>query len=100
MNITEIPAAFQSKLRLAIIASLIDGSKNFSVLQKITCATPGNLGKQLEMLEQENYINSKKQFINKRPNTVYILNDVGKKAFLSYVELLNSIVEKSGITVV
>lgn len=95
MNLDNIPFAFQSKLRLSIIAALVDSSKNFTLLQQITGATAGNIGKQLELLEQEKYVVSKKRFINKRPNTTYTLSNLGRQEFLDYVELLNSIVEKA-----
>ena len=51
MELYEIPAAFQSRLRLAIVAALMTGPKDFTTLTKLTDATPGNLGKQLELLE-------------------------------------------------
>lgn len=95
MNITEIPFAFQSKLRLAVIASLISGPKSFSLLQRLTEATAGNLGKQLELLENEGYVKSKKEFLNKRPNTTYFLSDHGRERFLAYVEMLNELVTKA-----
>ena len=53
MELSQIPAAFHSKLRLAVIAALLSGPKNFRALQDLTGATPGNLGKQLEVLEAE-----------------------------------------------
>ena len=53
MELSQIHAAFHSKLRLALIAALLSGPKNFRALQDLTRATPGNLGKQLEVLEAE-----------------------------------------------
>lgn len=95
MNLDNIPFAFQSKLRLSIIAALVDSPKNFTLLQQVTGATAGNIGKQLEVLEQEQYVVSKKSFVNKRPNTTYTLSYIGRQEFLDYVELLNSIIEKA-----
>ena len=92
MELHEIPAAFQSKLRLAAVAALMAGPKDFTTLQKLTAATAGNLGRQLEQLEAEGYIASRKEFFSRRPRTTYALTDTGRETFLSYVKLLESIV--------
>ena len=43
MELHEIPAAFQSRLRLGVVAALMTGPKDFTTLTKLTEATPGNL---------------------------------------------------------
>ena len=92
MELHEIPAAFQSKLRLGAVAALMTGPRDFTTLQKLTQATAGNLGKQLEMLEAEGYIQSRKEFLSRRPRTTYELTETGRETFLAYVKLLESIV--------
>ena len=52
MELSQIPAALQSRLRLSVIAALLSGPKKFRTLQDLTGATAGNLGKQLEQLEE------------------------------------------------
>ena len=47
MEINAIPEAFQTKIRLAILSSLLTGKKNFRELKVITSATDGNLGAQI-----------------------------------------------------
>ena len=69
MELSQIPAALQSRLRLSVIAALLSGPKKFRTLQDLTGATAGNLGKQLEQLEEEGYLDSKKEFVGRRPNT-------------------------------
>ena len=84
MELSQIPAAFHSKLRLAVIAAL-------RALQDLTGATPGNLGKQLEVLEAEGYLRSEKAFVGRRPNTTYTLLPYGREQFAQYVALLESL---------
>ena len=91
MELSQIPAAFHSKLRLAVIAALLSGPKNFRALQDLTRATPGNLGKQLEVLEAEGYLRSEKAFVGRRPNTTYTLLPYGREQFAQYVALLESL---------
>ena len=91
MELSQIPSAFQSRLRLAVVAALLTGPKNFRTLQDLTGATPGNLGKQLEQLEGEDFLASKKEFVGRRPNTTYRLLPYGREQFTQYVALLESL---------
>ena len=95
MELHQIPAAFQSRLRLSVIAALLTGPQNFRALQDLTGATPGNLGKQLELLEEDGFIQSKKEFVGRRPNTTYTLLPYGREQFTQYVALLESVLEKA-----
>lgn len=69
--------AFTNKLRLAIISALVTGEKSFKELQHFTDATSGNLGAQLVKLEELGYINCKKEFINRKPQSTYQLTEKG-----------------------
>ena len=91
MELSQIPSAFQSRLRLAVVAALLTGPKNFRTLQDLTGATPGNLGKQLEQLEGEGFLVSKKEFVGRRPNTTYRLLPYGREQYAQYVALLESL---------
>ena len=86
MELSQIPAALQSRLRLSVIAALLSGPKKF---------TAGNLGKQLEQLEEEGYLDSKKEFVGRRPNTTYRLLPYGREQFTQYVALLESLLAQA-----
>ena len=55
MEINTIPEAFQTKLRLAVLSSLLTGKKNFRELKSTTSATDGNLGAQIKKLNELGY---------------------------------------------
>lgn len=93
MNIDSIPEAFQSKIRLAIIAGLITGDKSFGELKRVTKATDGNLGLHLNKLEEMSYLSVTKEFVKRKPKTTYSLTEKGKIAFKEYVFLLESLLE-------
>lgn len=95
MEIRSIPEAFQTKLRIAVISALVTGEKTFKQLKEITGATDGNLGAQLNKLEELGYIIIKKEFINKKPQSTYILTKAGGDNFKQYVEMLSQILDKS-----
>ena len=80
-----------SELRLAVMSILIDaGSADFVYLKAETGATSGNMSVQLDKLQQAGYIEVKKGFKGKMPQTVCSITDRGRDAFASYVEALRS----------
>lgn len=93
MLIHKIPDIFQSKIRLAIIASLISGEKSFNEIKVLTKATDGNLSVHLTKLEQLEYINSTKLFVGRKPKTTYNITDKGRLEFVNYVRLLERILQ-------
>lgn len=92
MELHEIPAAFQSRLRLGVVAALMTGSKDFTTLTKLTEATPGNLGKQLELLEAAGFLSCQKELNGKRSRSTYTLTETGRESFFAYVRMLEDIV--------
>jgi Predicted transcriptional regulators len=88
-----MPEAFTNKLRLAIISALVTGEKNFKELQRLTDATSGNLGAQLAKLEEWEYINCRKEFISRKPQSTYQLTEKGLSEFKGYVMLLEKILK-------
>ena len=96
MNINEISEAFSSKLRLAIISSLVNKNMVFSDLKEATGATDGNLSVQLKKLNNWGFINVKKVRYMDKLLTSYSLSKNGKTEFENYVLLLESILKKEG----
>lgn len=92
MELKEIPGAFQSKLRLSVVAALMSGPKDFTTLGKITESTPGNLGKQMELLEADGFVLSHREFASRRPKTTYELTALGRETLVAYVDLLQRII--------
>ena len=92
MELNEIPAAFQSRLRLAVVAALMTGAKDFTTLTKLTEATPGNLGKQMELLEADGLVSCERELLGRRQRSTYQLTPAGRETFLAYVRMLESIV--------
>ena len=91
MELHEIPAAFQSRLRLGVVAALMTGPKDFTTLTKLTEATPGNLGKQMELLEADGFVSCRKEQQGRRTRSTYSLTEAGRESFLAYVRLLEQI---------
>lgn len=94
MEINNIPDMFQSRIRLAVVASLLTGAKTFNELKASLQTTDGNLSVHLTKLEESNYISSIKSFQGKKPLSRYTLTESGRAAFIAYVALLESVVRE------
>lgn len=76
-----------SELRLAIMSLLISVNRaEFTYLKEQTEATAGNLSVQLTKLEEAGYIQVKKGFKGKMPQTTCLITAKGTKAFEKYVD--------------
>jgi DNA-binding transcriptional ArsR family regulator len=80
--------------RLAIL-TILSGVKeaDFKFLLRMSGLTRGNLSVHLSKLEGAGYVNVKKRFVNKMPNTVYNLTKEGRKAFNDYLKNMEKIIK-------
>jgi DNA-binding HxlR family transcriptional regulator len=93
MELNNIPEAFQTKLRIAILSSLISGKKTFKEIKKLTGATDGNISIQVSKLEEYGYLVSVKEFQNRKPCTTYELTEMGRNGFIEYVDMLERLIK-------
>ena len=68
---------------------------DFNMMKETLSITDGNLASHMKALEIENYIEIKKQFIGKKPNTTYRATIEGRKAFNEHLLTLEKLI-KSG----
>ncbi len=95
MELNSIPDIFQSKIRLAIISSLLTGSKSFKEVKGLTGATEGNISTHMKKLSTAGIVEISKMFENNKPKTTYTLTDKGIKDFTDYVKQLEAILNQS-----
>ncbi len=77
-----------SRLLLLIFLYSVEKA-DFTFLKLQTGMTQGNLSSHLHKLESEGYIESEKQFRNKRPLTLIQITQKGRGAFKAYVESMH-----------
>ena len=65
----------------------------FSVLKEMLDSTDGNLASHISALEKTEYLQVKKQFIGKKPNTTYAVTKSGKKAFNEHLDALEKLLK-------
>ncbi|MGE5400198.1 MAG: winged helix-turn-helix domain-containing protein [Ignavibacteriales bacterium] len=91
----QLDDVIHSRIRLAIVAVLISVDEaDFNFLKEKVNATDGNLSVHLRKLEEAGYILVKKEFVDRKPKTIYTLSKKGIKAFEIYIERLEKMLKK------
>lgn len=82
------------KARLSIVTSLATHPKGllFNDLKELCSLTDGNLSRHLQILSEAQLIDIFKRFQNNRPQTLCRITDLGRRRFLEYIEVLESVV--------
>ena len=85
---------FHEKARLGIMTSLVTNPKGlvFSDLKELCALTDGNLSRHLQVLHDAGFVEVWKGFQRNRPQTLCRLTDEGRRRFLEYINVLESVV--------
>jgi DNA-binding MarR family transcriptional regulator len=87
---------FESRVRLGVMSVLmVSDWVEFNALKENLNVTDGNLASHIKALEAENYIEVKKQFLNKKPNTSYRATYEGRKAFEDHLKALEKLIQNN-----
>ncbi len=85
---------FHEKARLGILTSLVSHPRGlvFSDLKELCALTDGNLSRHLQVLHDAGFVEVWKGFQRNRPQTLCRLTEEGRKRFLEYINVLESVV--------
>jgi DNA-binding MarR family transcriptional regulator len=86
---------FHEKARLGIMTSLVTHPRGviFSDLKELCNLTDGNLSRHLQVLNEAGFVEIWKGFHHKRPQTLCRVTDEGRRRFLEYINVLETVVE-------
>lgn len=91
---THLNKAFDNRIRLGIMSVLVVNEwVEFNTLKELLELTDGNLASHISALEKEKYIEVRKQFVGKKPQTTYRVSEIGKKAFNDHLDVLETILK-------
>ena len=91
--------AFENKVRLGVMSALmVNDTLDFNALKELLDLTDGNLASHLKALEKVEYIQVKKQFVGRKPNTRYQATKEGKKAFEAHLNALEALIKEKKST--
>jgi predicted ArsR family transcriptional regulator len=92
--ITSLDKGFESRVRLGIMSILVvNDSVDFNTLKEQLNISDGNIASHITALEKLNYLEVKKQFIGKKPNTSYKATQQGVKAFKNHLDTLEKLIK-------
>ena len=91
-ELPELNPVIHGKLRLALLSLLSSVEEaEFTWLRAKTSSTDGNLGAQLLKLEEAGYVAVEKQFVQRKPQTLYRITNPGRQALTEYVRALKQL---------
>ncbi len=94
--IANLNKAFESRVRLGIMSILmVNDFVDFGTFKEQLQITDGNLASHINALEKLKYIEIKKQFVGKKPNTSFAATVAGKTAFGEHLDALEKLINKS-----
>ena len=92
IDIDAIDEVIHGRLRLGIMAYLSAvNPASFPELLSKTGTSNGNLSTHLTKLETAGYVTQEKGFAGKKPQTLVHLTDVGREAWIHYLDAMRSL---------
>jgi DNA-binding MarR family transcriptional regulator len=92
----KLDRVIHEKGRMAIMSLLAANPElSFTEMKQTLGMTDGNLSVHLRTLQEAGYITISKTFQDRKPLTTCSLTPGGRKAFASYIDLLEQIVRQS-----
>ncbi len=86
--------AFSSKVRLGIMSVImVQDWVDFKHLKQTLDVSYGNLSSHIVALEKVGYLEIKKTFVGKKPNTSYRVTPSGRKAFGKHLDALEQLLK-------
>ena len=90
--IHKLNKSFDNRTRLGIMSMLmVNDWVEFKVLRDLLEVTDGNLASHIKALEKEAYVEVKKQFVGRKPQTTYRVTPLGRKAFNDHLDTLEEL---------
>lgn len=94
--IEQLNKAFESRVRLGIMAVLaVNDWVDHSRLRELLNVTDGNLASHLAALEELRYVQVRKRFVGRRPNTSYKASVAGTRAFREHLDAIERLLPKN-----
>ncbi len=90
--ISKLNKAFDNKVRLGIMSMLmVNEWVDFKTLKEMLDLTDGRLASHIKSLEENKFIQVKKEFVGRKPLTSYSATVEGKKAFKDHLDGLEAL---------
>ncbi len=90
--ITNLNKTFDHRIRLGIMSILlVNDWVDFKTLKQTLEVTDGNLASHLKAVESKAFIEVRKQFVGRKPNTSYRVTALGRQSFNDHLNALEQL---------
>lgn len=92
--LTRLQKVFDHRIRLGIMSVLLVSDwVEFNSLKEVLDVSDGALASHIKTLEEAGFLEVRKRFIGRKPNTSYRVTDAGKKAFNEHLNALEQLLK-------
>lgn len=85
---------FESRIKLGLMSILLVNEwVDYNALKEYLEVTDGNLASHLKSLEAKKFIEVRKQFVGRKPQTTYRCTKEGRKAFSLHLAALENLIK-------
>ena len=90
--LTKLQKVFDHRVRLGIMSVLlVNDWVAFNSLKDMLDVSDGALASHIKKLEEAGYLEVRKRFVDRKPNTSYNVTDAGRKAFNDHLDALEQL---------
>ena len=83
-----------NRIRLGIMSILmVNDWVGFGTFKEMLGLTDGNLASHMKVLEKEGYVEFRKEFVGRKPQTTYTATVAGRKAFNDHLKALEELLK-------
>jgi DNA-binding PadR family transcriptional regulator len=94
--ITKLNKAFDHRNRLGIMSLLmLNEWVDYINLREMLAIPDGTLASHIKALEKEQYIEVRKRFVGRKPNTSYKATEAGRLAFTRHLDALEELLKNT-----
>ena len=94
--IQELNKAFENRIRLGIMSILmVNDWVDFNTLKETLDVTDGRLASHIKALEKDDYLEVRKRFVGRKPNTSYRATEAGQTAFKGHLDALEKLLNNT-----
>jgi DNA-binding MarR family transcriptional regulator len=92
--IHQLDKAFENRIRLGLMSILsVNDWVEFNELKTLLEVTDGNLASHISALDKKGFIETRKRFVGKKPNTTFRITDDGREAFSNHINALEMLLK-------
>ena len=94
--LAKLNPAFDHRVRLGIMSILVVNDwVAFNTLKETLDLTDGRLASHIKALEREQFLEVRKRFVGRKPNTSYRATEAGQKAFKAHLDALEQLLDNA-----